>query len=178
MKSDLSEDEFWYYVFQLDDHRLKHTTFKKRKVIHWHRFLPAPTAQRLCPVCGRPTSTRWHKYCPDCSKIAKRMIAEHFSPKAIEAVWDYIRKYGYVCYYTGMPLNLDDPKSPWYLCFDHWIPGDPRRIVITSRLVNGMKDDMTEKEFWYIIHQLANHRRKGTTVRKCKFDYWSRPYGR
>jgi hypothetical protein len=75
-----------------------------------------------------------------------------------------------------MQLDLDDPQSPWYLVFDHWIPRDPRKIVITSAVVNIMKSDLTEDEFWYFISQLANFHRYGTTVRKKKLAYWLRPY--
>ncbi len=180
MKQDLSEMEFKYYVLALDDHRRKHTKVRKRKLIYWYRVIASEAKQSLnirrCPICGRPTSSRWHKFCPGCSTVAKRLIAEHFSPKTKEGVFEYLRKYGYTCYYTGMKLGLYDQHDPWYLCFDHWIPNDPRKLVITSRMVNAMKQDLTEKEFWYIIHQLADHFRKGTPVRKIKLKYWSRPY--
>jgi hypothetical protein len=99
-----------------------------------------------------------------------------FPRETINAVLDYLHTYGFVCYYTGMPLDLDDPQSPWYLVFDHWIPRDPRKIVVTSALVNRMKGDLMEKEFWYFIKQLANYYRYGTPVRKIKLAYWSRPY--
>jgi len=104
------------------------------------------------------------------------MKGARFPREAINGVWEYIRKYGFICYYTGMQLDLDDPKSPWYLVFDHWNPRDPRKIVITSALVNRMKSDLTEEEFWYFIRQLANHFRNGTVVRKRKLAFWSRPY--
>ena len=104
------------------------------------------------------------------------MKLSRFPREAINGVWDYIRKYGFVCYYTGMSLDLDDLKSPWYLVFDHWMPRDPRKIVITSAVLNIMKSDLTEKEFWYFIRQLANFYRNGTPVRKIKLAYWSRPY--
>jgi hypothetical protein len=99
-----------------------------------------------------------------------------FPRHAINRVFDYLHTYGFVCYYTGMSLDLDDPKSPWYLVFDHWIPRDPRKIVVTSALVNRMKGDLTEKEFWYFIRQLANHFKYGTPVRKIKLAYWCRSY--
>jgi len=104
------------------------------------------------------------------------MKLARFPREAILGVWDYIRKYGFACYYTGMLLDLDDPKSHWYLVFDHWMPRDPRKIVITSALLNEMKSDLTEEEFWYFIRQLANFYRKGSRVRKRKLAYWCRPY--
>ena len=75
-----------------------------------------------------------------------------------------------------MPLVLDDPKSPWYLVFDHWQPHDARRIVPTSALVNGMKGDLTEEEFWFYIRQLSNHFKNSTPVHKKPLKFWRRHY--
>ncbi len=177
MKAGLWSKDFRYYVLALDDHRKKHLKVKKRPLVHWR--LPEPptlTAKGLCPVCGQPIEFKGHKYCARCSRLVQRMRLARFSREVIDAVLDYLRKYGFVCYYTGMPLVLDDPKSPWYLVFDHWNPRDPRKIVITSALVNRMKSDLTEDEFWYFIRQLANFFRYGTPVRKRKLKFWSRPY--
>jgi hypothetical protein len=104
------------------------------------------------------------------------MTNEKFPPEIVNAIWDHVRKNGYRCYYTGMLSELDDDTSPWYCSFDHWRPGDPRKVVITLSLLNDMKSDMTEGEFWFFLGQLANFRRKGTKVRKIKLRYWSRPY--
>jgi hypothetical protein len=81
-----------------------------------------------------------------------------------------------VCYYTGIKLNLDNPKNPWYLVFDHCTPQDSRKVVITSFLINDMKSDLTENEFWYMISQLANFKRVGTKIKKIRLSHWSRPY--
>ena len=42
----------------------------------------------------------------------------------------YLRRLIDICLsdYAGQ-LQDDDPKSPRYAVFDHWIPGDPKRIV-------------------------------------------------
>jgi hypothetical protein len=172
MKTDLSVKEFRYYVLQLDDHRKKHLKVRKRKLVYWNRLVPF--SDKRCPICGRP-KLRHHEYCPRCAKFGHRMKAK-FPKEASRAIWDYVRKNGYVCYYTGMRLDMDNPKSPWYCVFDHWMPHDPRKVVLTSFLVNDMKSDLTEKEFWYIIGQLANYIRKGTKVRKRKLIFWKRPY--
>lgn len=174
MKTDLTVKEFWYYVLQLFDFRTKHKKIRKRRPVYWNRLV-APVI-RNCPICGRPRLPH-HEYCPRCAKFGRRMKSK-FPKQASKAIWDYIRKNGFVCYYTGMRLDLKDPKSPWYLVFDHWRPGDPRKVVITSSLLNDMKSDMTEGEFWYFIRQLADFRRKGTAVRKIRLCYWSRPYDR
>jgi len=174
MKSVLLKKEFRYYVLALDDNRRKHLKIKKRPVVHW-RLYPS-TDNRVCAGCGRATALKGREYCARCARLNFRMKLARFPPEAIKGVWDYLHKYGFVCYYTGMPLDLDNPKSPWYLVFDHWMPRDPRKIVITSALVNQMKSDLTEDEFWYFIHQLANYFRYGTPVRKRKLKFWRRPY--
>ena len=175
MKSFLLKKEFWYYVLALDDHREKHLKVKKIPLVHWHG-LNASKDNRVCAGCGQAAALKGRKYCARCARIASRMKRARFPREAILAVWAYIRKYGFVCYYTGMLLDLDDLKSPWYLVFDHWMPRDPRKIVITSGVLNIMKSDLTEEEFWYFIRQLANFRRHGTAVRKRKLAYWCRPY--
>jgi hypothetical protein len=177
MKAGLSTKEFWYYVLALYDHRVKHLKVKRIPLVHW-QGLGSSMNDKVCAGCRRAAALKGHKYCARCARIAIRMKRARFPREAIDGVWDYIRKYGFVCYYTGMPLVLDDPKSPWYLVFDHWIPRDPRKIVITTALLNKMKSDLTEDEFWYFIRQLANFRRHGTAVRKRKLAYWSRPFQR
>ena len=97
-----------------------------------------------------------------------------FPSNAVKGIWDYIRKYGYACYYTGMLLDMDNTKSPWYCVFDHWIPGDPGKIVLTSALINDMKSDLLEDEFWDTVEQLADYKRKGRPFKKKSFTHWDR----
>ncbi len=173
MKGRLLKKEFRYYVLALDDHRKKHLRVKKIPLVHWQGLGPG---DNICAGCGHAAALKGRKYCVRCARLNVRMKCARFPREAILGVWDYLRKYGFVCYYTGMPLDLDDFESPWYLVFDHWIPRDPRKIVITSSLLNIMKSDLTEEEFWYFISQLANFYRKGSVVRKRKLAYWCRPY--
>jgi len=175
MKSFLLKKEFLYYVLALDDHRKKHLKVKRIPLVHWHG-LNASMGEKVCAGCAQATALKGRKFCARCTRIAYRMKRARFPRKSILGVWDYVQKYGYVCYYTGMPLDLEDLKSPWFLVFDHWMPRDPRKIVITSAVINIMKSDLTENEFWYYISQLANFRRYGTPVRKRKLAYWLRPY--
>jgi len=171
MKMELIKPEFRYYVLQLYDNRTKHTKIKKRPIIHWNRL-----GSGGCCICGQPKSSTHSVYCPTCFITARRMRLRRLPAKTRQAIWDYIRQYGYVCYYTGMPLELKNRHDPWYYVFDHCNPRDPNKVVITSFLVNEMKNDLTEDEFWYYIAQLANHFRKGTTVKKIKLKYWARRY--
>ena len=175
MKGRFLIKELRYYVLALDDHRKKHLKVKKIPLVNW-KDIRLPKDEKLCAGCMRAAALKRRQYCARCARIALRMNFMRFPREAINGVWDYIRKYGYVCYYTGMPLDLDDFKSAWYLVFDHWNPRDPRKIVITSALINEMKSDLTEDEFWYFIAQLAKHFRQGSIVRKKKLAFWSRPY--
>jgi len=171
MKARLTKTEFCYYVLQLYNNRIKHTKFKKRPIVHWKLLDP-----NGCCICGQPKISTKSHYCVTCAHAAHRMHMLRLPTTTREVIWGYIRKYGYVCYYTGMKLDITDPHSPWYLSFDHCTPRDPKKVVITSILINEMKNELSEKEFWYYIAQLANHFRKGTPVRKIKLKYWSRQY--
>ena len=178
MKSRLTKKEFRYYVLALDDHRKKHLKVKKIPLVHWpgDSSLKLKSTFKVCAGCARAAALKGRRFCARCARTAYRMKHDRLFRTCINEIWDYVRKYGYVCYYTGMDLDTEDPKSPWYLVFDHWMPRDPRKIVITSSLLNEMKSDLTEGEFWYFIRQLANYYRKGTAVRKRKLAYWLRPY--
>jgi len=102
------------------------------------------------------------------------MSTEHFPFKTRQDIWAYVRRNGYVCYYTQMPLDTSHPKSPWYCVFDHWIPHNNKKVVLTSSLFNDMKSDLSEKEFWYFIDQLANYKKKHSEVKKKRLVYWNR----
>ena len=133
-----------------------------------------PKINKKCIVCGRRLRAPKAEYCVDCYKICLRMSYDRLPPEAVASVWEYIRTYDYVCHYTKRRLNLDDPKSTWYCVFDHWIPCDPRRIVLTSSLINDMKSDLTEDEFWDTLFQLADFKRKGKPFRMKSFTHWYR----
>ena len=131
---------------------------------------------KKCCKCGKPIWTAKSEYCFDCAVLSYRMFDRKLSHEAIEGVWDYIRQHGKRCYYSKMLLDERDPKSPWYLVFDHWIPGDGRRVVITSSLFNEMKTDLSEDEFWDMIDQLVKHKKYGIPIKKRELRYWKRPY--
>ena len=100
--------------------------------------------KRLCPVCGRPARPRY-KYCqvcwPFCNSIRCNIPIKERIRALIEALDGKTLEFR--CYYTGKPLVLDDPKSQYYLTFDHI---DPRgtRVVVCARFINDMKKDLTE----------------------------------
>jgi len=130
---------------------------------------------KKCCMCGKPVHAINAKYCRICSYFSHRMSDEKFSPKIRQDLWNYVRRRrGYYCYYTGQELDVFDYTSPWFLEFDHLVPGDPRKIVITSAWINEMKGDLTLKEFKGSIVQLYNYWFKGIKIKKKKFRYWYR----
>ena len=139
-------------------------------------FKTPPKAVRNCCVCKKPC-VPLSKYCPDCSRLYRRMRNKGFPPETVKAIWDYVRKHhGYVCYYTGVELDCVNRRSPWYCVFDHYIPGDPSKVVLTSALVNTMKSDQTEDEFWDNVFQLADYKRKHKKFIKKSIIHWYRLY--
>ena len=131
---------------------------------------------KRCFICGKRAFSDRSRYCLTCARFAFRMKARQFPPWVVKKIWEYVRKYGYVCYYTGMPLVMDDPRSSFYCVFDHWAPHDPRKIVITSALINGMKSDLSEDEFWYFVRALANFRRNQIPVQRRRLRFWDHHY--
>ena len=128
------------------------------------KFKILPKTDKKCIVCGEPRWNEKSKYCKDCSKIYHRMRNKGYPPEAVQGIWDFIREHGKVCFYTRMKLDLDNPQSPRYLVFDHWIPNDPHKIVPTSALINTMKSELLEDEFWDAVFQLADYKRLGKPV--------------
>ncbi|MDE2009422.1 MAG: hypothetical protein KGJ09_05005 [Candidatus Omnitrophica bacterium] len=145
-----------------------------RKIIKSSKILHI--RKKKCCRCGKPVANDRSIYCPTCSRFAFRMKVRRYPPEVVKAIWAYIKKYGYVCYYTGMLLNMTDPESPWFCVFDHWAPHDPTKIVITCALINGMKTDLAEKEFWSIVRALANFKRHHIPLRKRRLEFWDHDY--
>lgn len=127
---------------------------------------------KKCCICGKPTHNQFAQYCWTCAVFAHRMKARQYPPKVVKRIWKYVKKYGYGCYYTGMALDMLDTKSPWYCVFDHWAPHNLHKIVITSSLINGMKTNLSEGEFWRFVIRLANYKRYHIKVRRMKLKYW------
>ena len=136
------------FVFK---YRLRLLLRQKTPVQILKMFKTPPIRNKKCCICGKPVFSNKSIYCQQCSAFEHRMRLRQYTAEAVKAIWDYVRKYGYVCYYTGRALNMTDPTSPWYCVFDHCTPHDPSKIVITCALVNEMKTDLNEKDFWYMI---------------------------
>ncbi len=191
MKTALSVREFWYFVLQLADLIVKGKSIKKIRLAHWRQQYAGEKQQggageiclaqpkwkgkhKKCCQCGKPVFTLRSKYCLRCSRFNHRMEIKGFSPEAMEEIRLHIRTNGYVCALTGLPLEMDDYRSPWYCVFNYLTPGDHSKVVLTCALFNEMKTDLSIKEFWYYIRQLANYFRHGTKIRKKELVYWYR----
>jgi hypothetical protein len=132
---------------------------------------------KYCKLCGKQLDNR-PKYCSEeCGKIGRR-INRHKKignkNKVFKRIRTYIRKYGYTCYYSKIPLNLNDHTNPYYLTFDHLIPRLNSEIVLAAAVINDMKSDMSEQEFEKMINQLSLHFLKNKKVTPIKLKYWKR----
>jgi hypothetical protein len=129
-----------------------------------------------CCLCGsKPAFSKKSIYCRDCSHFCARLSNARFSPEVQESLKNDVRKRrGYFCHYTQQKLDVFDYTSPYFLEFDHLVPGDPSKIVMTSAWFNEMKGDMTFKEFKGSVVQLFNYWFKGIKIKKRKFRYWYR----
>jgi len=132
-------------------------------------------ATSRCDICGEPSFPH-SIYCPRCRRFVFWGGHDHGPRvKALKMAWDPVLK-GFVCYYTGVLLNLTNPKSPWYATFDHRIPGDDMTQVMAASWVNAMKTAMSEKEFWAVIKEFARFLTEGGDFDRnvTKLRYWNR----
>ena len=128
-----------------------------------------------CCLCGKPGFSNKSPYCRECSHFCARLSNERFSPEVCKSLKNYVRKrHGFYCYYTGQKLNVFDESDPYFLEFDHLVPGDPHKVVMTSAWINEMKGDLTLKELKGSVAQLYNYWFKGIKIKKKKFRYWYR----
>jgi hypothetical protein len=81
---------------------------------------------------------------------------------------------GFRCYYTGVILEERDLSSPWYITFDHRIPGKKGDLVVCAAWVNSMKNQLSEEEFKAVIIELARCREAGEpfNMAVARFEYW------
>ena len=175
MKSALCADEFLKVVPAIDDHFLGIAPFDRNIIAFraWNRVAPALAATRrlapwekaralitACIVCARPPFPG-SIYCPTCRGIIFSRWEIAARAAALKKSWDPKRQ-AYICYYTGAVLDVSDPNSPWFIVFDHLIPGQKGNLVACAAWINAMKTYLTESEFRAVIHSLAEHMRHGT----------------
>jgi hypothetical protein len=177
MQNALTLDEFVTVVPALDDTLRGIAPFDKNiiRFVAWDRMpaaarlsarLPLASWERTpkpvpaCVICGHepyPGS----QYCATCRHFIYCRDEFFARVLALKASWDPVLQ-AFICRYTGVPLDVADPKSPWYLAFDHLVPGQKGNIAACAFWVNEMKYYLTEAQFRAVIHSLAEHFRHGT----------------
>jgi hypothetical protein len=192
MKSDLGPDEFPRASRELVRHR-NGSPFNRDIVRfrYWAErvLLLAPPllgrrALRLeytsvlhsgCDICGKPSYPH-SIYCPLCRRFVFWGGKDHIPRvKALKQAWRP-ELGGFVCYYTGVLLDTSDPRSPWYMTFEHRTPGKDDTQVMAASWVNAMKTSLTESEFWAVMMEYDRYLREGGEFNRniVKFSYWNR----
>jgi hypothetical protein len=95
--------------------------------------------------------------------------------KALKEAWDPDRGC-FACHYTGARLDETDPRSPWYLNFEHAVPRDLGTLVVAAYWVNLMKTSLSEAEFWAVVLEYDRYLREGGEFDRdvAEFKYWRR----
>jgi len=89
----------------------------------------------------------------------------------IRALKDSRKQNGFFCHYSGVKLVEDDPRSSRYLTFDHRTPKREDDIVVCAALINDMKSDMDENEFWNMVAKLLDyHLKQSPPIEEALFD--------
>jgi hypothetical protein len=79
------------------------------------------------------------------------------------------------CFYTQVVVGEDDISDPFHFCFDHYIPVRSSHLVLTTDLVNSMKNELTEQEFRDAVDELLLHRDgKPFDVGRIAFRHWTK----
>jgi hypothetical protein len=168
MKSDMTADEFVTVIRAFDVHK-KTGVFPKESIDlrHWVRMvrpsklgagrLPAEkgTAVTNCGICGK-RSVPGSVYCVRCRKFLFGKYERQARFKALKQAWSEGQD-GFICRYTGIRLEESDTKDPWYLSFDHRIPGKKGDLAVSARFVNTVKATLTAEQFPRVMDALARH---------------------
>jgi hypothetical protein len=176
VKSDLTLEEILIVVPALADHHLKGTIFPHDIIpfAAWNREIPAkprPIAPftphfkataYTCEVCIRPRDAGAH-YCPRCRKL---IVMGHRWPKldkraGLKEYYDPVLD-GFLCAYTSVLLEEVDFHDPYFLVYDHIIPGQ-KKLVPAAFWVNDSKGWLTADQFLKVIGEFTNHIRTGET---------------
>ena len=192
MKTDMAPDEFLAAFAQLAAHD-RGAPFDKKaiKFAYWKRHPPHPPRPRArlyreevayprvdaCVVCGGPP-WRGSIYCDRCREfIFWRGYDRARRAAALKRTWDP-KAGAFICQYTGVPVEDGDPTSPWYISFDHAVPGDPESIVVAAVWINSMKNALARDEFWAVVREYDRYLREGGEFDRhvVDYEYWRGPY--
>jgi hypothetical protein len=182
MKGNLTGDQFRLVVPELSDHLETDKPFNRdivRFLVPAHlqkpvvRRLAAPWEAPLwrvtdCVVCHDPLYPK-SMYCARCRRFITVQRDNAARREALMRAWS-IKLRGFLCHYTGVLLDELDFRSPWYMNFDHRIPGKPGDIVVAAAWLNRMKSFLTEEQFKAVVHELARHFRDGTPFDRKVLD--------
>lgn len=133
--------------------------------------LGAPS--KLCVVCGERALAQ-SEFCPRHYRFRRRKGFTPAYKAAMIKAWNKEAN-GFICYYSGLLLDEDDPYSPLYASFDHLTPGKDE-AVMCGRIFNTMKSDMSEEEFRAVVRELVRHWDEGTAFNKdvLRLQHWYR----
>ena len=168
MKSDMTADEFVAVVRAFDTYR-KTGVFPKEAIDlrHWVRLVPPSTfgTARLppergtavvgCEICKKP-SVPGSVYCPRCRKFVFGKYEHRARREAFKRSWSPKRD-GFICEYTGVKLEENDTKDPWYISVDHRFPGKKGNLAVSARFVNTIKGTLTAERFPKVMEALVRH---------------------
>ena len=190
MKSDFAPEEFLRAIRELAAHRAGRP-FDRDLVEfrYWSRRVtsqqgPGGPSQRgalklvnveECVICGGEP-VPWSYYCPRCRRLMLiRNTTTRHLVRAMKEAWS-AEEDGFVCRHTGVRVDDDKPRSPWYISFDHSVPRDDDTLVVTAWWVNVMKSALSEEEFWKVVGEFDRYLREGGTFDRdvVGFSYWWR----
>ena len=137
-----------------------------------------PKLRKKCAVCEKEYEATTHqKYCARCGGLVKDNLGSCAECAAALRGARDAEKDGFVCYYTGIVMDEKDWHSPWALSYDHLTPGE-KKLVACCRVVNNMKQDMSEAEFRGVVKGLDGHWKgngKGFDPKLAELKHWHRP---
>jgi len=133
------------------------------------RNLPEFGSCRICSAKTYPFSP----YCPICRNIIRGPNNRREHEAAMVNAWDP-RKKAFICYLTGLKLELEDISDPLFRTFDHGTPGRLETLKMAAAFANVMKTALSEEEFWLVVKELAHHFQTGEAFSKdvVGFAYW------
>jgi len=76
------------------------------------------------------------------------------------------RKDGFHCEYSDVLMDLKNPSSPYYVNFEHRVPGVSGDIAACIAVVNVSKANMTWDEFPLVVHELIHHWETGAAFNR------------
>ena len=129
-------------------------------------------AVAVCPICEFWPPVAHSIYCRLCGMhLLHKPEAAARAVAMINAKAENGR--GFLCYYTGHLLELEDATDPWYVNFDHRTPGKKGDLAMCAWWINDMKGPLDEEEFWAVVLAYADHLDgKPFPPEIVRFKYW------